>query len=299
MFSLSLALLSAILLGFYDVMKKESLNDNAVLPTLFFATFAGAVLFSLCLAGTWLFPESMRQAKLFVPQAGWQAHLMFFVKTIIVFISWITAYFAMKNLPLTITSPIRCSNPIWTLIGAIIIFHEKLSFYQWTGLSITLIFYYFFSLSGKKEGITFRNNKWVLLMIISTIVGSVSSLFDKYLVLHYNRIAMQTWYTIYMVPVSGATMYLFWYRKRKDLPAFQFRWTIPMIGILLAIADYVYFWSIDFPGSLIALISTLRRGSVIVAFAYGAMVFKEKNIGLKAFAVAGILAGIAMIILGK
>jgi bacterial/archaeal transporter family protein len=298
MLSLSLALISAILLGFYDVVKKESLNDNAVLPTLFFATFSGAVIFSLCLACTWLFPSSMKSAHLYVPQVSLHAHLMFIIKTVIVFIAWITAYFAMKNLPLTITSPIRCSNPLWTLFGAILIFHEKMNLYQWGGLLLTILFYYLFSLSGKKEGISFRNNKWVMLMVISTVVGAVSSLYDKYLVMHYDRIAMQTWYTIYMVPLSGVVMMLFWYKDR-NLRSFKWRWTIPMIGILLATADYVYFWSIDFPGSLIALISTLRRGSVIVAFAYGALVFKEKNIRLKALAVGGILAGIALIILGK
>ena len=36
---LLLAFLSATLLGFYDVFKKKSLKDNAVLPVLFLNTF--------------------------------------------------------------------------------------------------------------------------------------------------------------------------------------------------------------------------------------------------------------------
>ncbi len=298
MISLLLALVSAILLGFYDISKKESLNNNAVLPTLFFASLTGAIVFGLCLLLTFIFPEHMQQMHLYVPSAPWSAHLMFLLKTAIVFSSWVLAYFAMRHLPLTITSPIRCSNPIWTLIGAILIFHESLKFIQWIGIALTLIFYYLFSISGKKEGISFRNNKWVIFMVVSTIIGSISSLFDKYLVMHYDRIAMQAWYSIYMVPISGLVMMIFWFRDRKSI-TFRFRWTIPMIGILLAIADYVYFWAISFPGSLIALISTLRRGSVFVAFSYGAIVFKEKNIRTKAFIVGGIMIGIGLIIFGN
>ena len=299
MFSLLLAFGSAILLGFYDVFKKESLNNNAVLPTLFFASLAGGLIFLACLGMNVIDPVLMKHARLFIPAMSIEAHLMFFLKTIIVFASWVMAYFAMKNLPLTITSPIRCSNPVWTLIGAILIFHETMNLQQWIGLSLTILFYYLFSLSGEKEGISFKSNKWVLLMIISTIIGSISSLFDKYLVMHFDRVAMQAWYSIYMVPVTGIVMFIFWYRKRDTMPKFQLRWTIPMIGTFLAVADYLYFWSIDFPGSLIALISTLRRGSVFVAFLYGAFVFREKNIKMKALIVTGILAGVALIIFGR
>ena len=42
---LLLAFLSAALLGFYDVFKKKSLRDNAVLPVLFLNTLFSSLIF--------------------------------------------------------------------------------------------------------------------------------------------------------------------------------------------------------------------------------------------------------------
>ena len=42
---LLLAFLSATLLGFYDVFKKKSLKDNAVLPVLFLNTLFSSLIF--------------------------------------------------------------------------------------------------------------------------------------------------------------------------------------------------------------------------------------------------------------
>jgi transporter family protein len=72
-----------------------------------------------------------------------------------------------------------------------------------------------------------------------------------------------------------------------------------LIGITLTVADFIYFWALSQDGSLISIISTVRRGSVIVSFSLGAIIFKEKNIKIKALILAGILAGIGLIIWGS
>jgi bacterial/archaeal transporter family protein len=292
-----LALFSATLLGVYDVFKKYSLKDNTVIPVLFFSTLTSAIIFTpVVIYGTLGNPE--KGSLLDFSQIPLQAHLYFFIKSMVVGSSWILAYFAMKNLPITIASPIRSSGPLWTLVGALVIFSEHLNVWQWIGLTTTIFFYYLFGLSGLKEGISFRTNKWVLYMTLSTIVGSISSLFDKFLVMHYNRLAIQAWYHIYMVPLMLALMMLVWYPNRKKYTPFQWRYTIPLIGICLTSADFIYFWALSHPGALIAIISTVRRGSVLVSFSLGAVIFKEKNIKTKAIILAGILLGIAIIIIG-
>lgn len=293
-----LAAISAALLGIYDILKKKSLNNNAVIPVLFFSSLTSACIFTPIVIYSLIGNPSENSIFNFsaIPAS---AHLLFFIKSIIVGTSWTLAYFAIKNLPLTIVSPIRSSGPLWTLLGAILIFGEHLNYWQWIGLAITLFFYYLFSLSGIKEGISFRTNKWVLFMTLSTIVGSISSLYDKFLVAHYNRIAMQAWYHIYMVPLMLALLLIIWYPNRKKYTAFQWRWTIPFIGVCLTVADFIYFWSLSYPGSLIAIVSTVRRGSVLVSFSLGAIIFKEKNVKQKALILLGILLGIVIIILGE
>jgi transporter family protein len=292
------AVISAILLGVYDIFKKLSLKENAVLPVLFFSTLASSCLF-LPLIFLSDFNVIVPGGLGYIPHQPAIAHLYFIVKSIIVASSWVLAYFAMKHLPITIVSPIRSSGPLWTLIGAILIFGEALNGLQWLGLVLTIGFYYLFSLSGKKEGISFRTNKWVLYMTLSTVIGSISSLYDKFLVAHFDRMAMQCWFSVYMVPITASLLLFIWYPNRKKYAPFHWRPTILLIGITLTIADFVYFWAISQENSLISIISTVRRGSVVISFSLGAMLFKEQNIKIKALILVGILAGIGLIVLGS
>jgi transporter family protein len=292
-----LAALSAFLLGFYDIFKKISLQGNSVLPVLFFSTLTSAAIFTpLILVSR--FNPGIEGHLWFIKPQDLTSHLHFMLKSVIVGSSWVLAYFAVKHLPITIVSPIRSSGPMWTLLGAIFIFGEVLNVLQWVGLITTLAFYYLFSYSGKKEGISFRENKWVLYMTLSTIIGSISSLYDKYLIGHFDRMAMQCWFSIYMVPIMGALMLFVWIPNRHKYDKFEWRYTIMLIGATLTLADFIYFWALSYEDSLIAIVSTVRRGSVIVSFAAGAILFKEKNIRYKALILTGILAGIVLIILG-
>jgi transporter family protein len=293
-----LGVVSASLLGIYDIFKKFSLRDNAVLPVLFFSTLASAFIFTPILLVSHLNPGLEHHFWYIKPQSV-PAHLYFMLKSLIVGSSWLLAYFAVKHLPITIVSPIRSSGPMWTLFGAILIFGETMNLWQWTGLAVTIGFYYLFSLSGKKEGISFRTNKWVMFMTLATVIGSISSLYDKFLVAHFDRIAMQCWFSVYMIPITAALMLFVWLPNRKKYTPFQWRYTIMLIGATLTIADFVYFWALSYPGALIAIISTVRRSSVIVSFSLGAIIFKEKNIKHKALILIGILVGIGLIILGN
>lgn len=117
-----LALGSALLLGFYDVFKKVSLKGNAVIPVLAGSIFISAVLFAFCIVLSEMYPERMKAIAFYVPSIDWRTHLSIFIKASIVLGSWISAYFGMKYVPLTIFSPIRATQPIWTVLGAFIFF---------------------------------------------------------------------------------------------------------------------------------------------------------------------------------
>lgn len=294
-----LAFISSLLLGFYDAAKKLSLRDNAVIPVLFFACAAGAALFApiiLLSAGE---NAVLKHTILYVPTYPLSIHPWFFLKSIIVGSSWILAYFALRNLPLTIVTPIRSTGPLWTLAGSLIIFGERLTLLQWVGFLIALAFFYVFSLAGKHEGFSLRHNKWLLFMVLSTIMGSVSSLYDKYLIDRYDRMAVQAWFSVYMIVVMLPILTLLWYPKRKAYFPFQWRHSILFIGLLLSLADFAYFYALSMDGSLLAIISIFRRSSVLVSFTLGAWVFHESNIRRKGLALLGIVAGLIIIALGS
>lgn len=293
------AVLAAVFLGIYDVLKKVSLNNNAVLPTLLFSVTASALIFTPIIIGSNYNPEFFQSIGLYVPKVTMKEHGMIFIKSLIVVSSWIFAFFAMKNLPLTIVSPVRATGPFWTMIGAVIIFSEKLNAYQWIGLLITLTFFYLFSTTGKLEGIHFRRNKWIIFLIIGTLLGTVSGLYDKHIIRNVDRVAVQAWFSVYQVVIMLPVTAFIWYPKRLKYTKFQWRWTIPLIGVFLILTDYLYFYAISFPDSLISIISGIRRSGVIVPFIFAALIYKEKNIKKKGMYLAGILAGLFLMVLGS
>ncbi len=72
-----------------------------------------------------------------------------------------------------------------------------------------------------------------------------------------------------------------------------------MIGLFLVVADFLYFYAISYEGSLISVISALRRGGVIISFTLGAMMFNEKNVKQKGWLLIGILAGVIILLFGS
>lgn len=295
-----LALLSALLLGIYDVFKKLSVNGNAVFPVLLISAITGAVLFIPPTLGSWLFPTFFQSIHLYVPPITLREHGLIFLKTMLVVSSWILAFSALKRLPITIVTPIRATGPIWTLIGAILIFNERLNWLQWAGVITTLGFFYLLSTAGRLEGIHFRKNIWILFIVGATLLGASSGLYDKFIVRKIDRLAVQAWFSFYqvvvMLPVLAAVR---WSRPKNKRIPFEWRWSIPAIGVFLLLADFAYFYALSYEDSMISIISALRRGGVLIAFITGAFLFCEHNIRQKGLYLLGILAGILLISLGS
>jgi transporter family protein len=292
-------LLSAVFLGIYDIFKKTSLNENAVMPVLFFATLTSAAIFLPIITGSAFYPEPFQQIGLFAPRLTLGEHLQVLLKAAIVISSWVLAFFALKNLPISIFAPIRATSPLWTLIGAIIIFQEQLNLLQWLGITLTLLFFFLFSTAGKREGIHFQKNKWVFFVIAATMLGAISGLYDKFIIGRIDRIAVQGWFSFYQVAIMLPLLAIIWYPSRKQTTKFRWRWAIPLIGVTLVVADFLYFYALSIEDSMISIIAALRRSSVLIAFILGALIFKEQNLKSKGIFLLGILAGILMITLGS
>lgn len=295
-----IGIIAAVLLEIYDIFKKTSLNNNAVMPVLFISIASSSVLFYIPLiAGSKIFPEIFTAVDLFVPSISLREHLLIFLKSVIVLSSWILAFFAIKHLPLTIVTPIRATAPLWTLLGALVIFSERLNMLQWVGLLVTLSFFYLFSTTGKLEGIHFRKNKWILLIILATLLGSASGLYDKYIVKEIDRLSVQTWSGIYQLLMMIPILVFLWYPNRKNSTKFQWRLSIPFIGIFLVLTDFFYFYALSYPDVLISVLSGIRRSGVIVPFVFAALFFKENNIKKKSIFLTGIIIGVMLMVFGS
>ncbi len=289
-----LTLTSAFFIGFYEVAKKHAVKDNAVWLVLLYTSLVGAVIFTpfIILSRLNLISTDFI---LYVPAINLKEHLFILIKTSVVLSSWVLSYFALKHLPITIVAPIRSTSPLWTILGALIIYQEVLNTQQWVGIAITLFFFFLFSVAGKKEGISFKSNYWVWLAIIAAMLSSSSALLDKHLIKNINKVAVQAYFTVYQLVLLLPLVLVI--RKKNPLSlAFQWRWTIPIIAIFLLLADFFYFAALNYEDSLLAVISTIRRGSVIITFALGAWIFKEKNLWRKGIFLLGILTGLTILL---
>ena len=205
----------------------------------------------------------------------------------------------MKHLPITIASPVKATQPVWVVLGGVLVFGEKLNVYQWLGVGVTLLSFYLFSVVGKKEGISVRSNKWIWFIVLATLTGALSGLYDKYLLGHIDHNAVQVYYTLYQCLLMGLITLFLWYPTRDKTTPFQFRWAIAGISILLVAADFAYFYALSLPGSMISIISTIRRSGVVVPFIVGALFFKDKNVKLKMIDLLGVLLGMIFLYLGS
>ena len=300
---LSLAFLSAALLGFYDSCKKEALGGNAVLPVLFLNTlfcsliFTPFILLSYCTSA--LDGSILKVAE----YGGWAVQKWILLKSVIVLSSWTLGYYGMKYLPLTIVGPINATRPVLVLVGAMLILGRKLNHLQWIGVLLAVVSFFMLSRSGKKEGIDFEHNVWIYAVVGAAILGAVSGLYCKFLMdpdgLALDKMTVQSWYNIYQCGMMGVMMLLIWYPHREKTTPFRWRWSIIFISIFLSVADFVYLYALSMPVSMISIVSMCVRGSVVVSFLFAAIVFKEKNLRSKAIDLALVLLGMVFLYLGS
>jgi len=292
-----LAFVSAFLLGCYDICKKKSLNGNAVIPVLFFNTLISSIIFIPFVILSF-FTDVLDGTVFYVPRVSFTTHGMVMLKSVIVLSSWLTGYFSVKNLPLTIVGPIKATQPMATLTGAIIIFGERLNMYQWTGVLLSILSFYLLSISGKKEGINFSHNKWIFYAVLSIIFGAISGLYDSYLMKSLDVMTVQVWFNVYQFLLMIPVLMLLWYPRRKQTTRFSWKWSIIFISLFLAMADWVYFYALSYPDAMISIVSMIRRSSVIVTFIAGALFFSEKNLKNKAFDLFLVILGMIFLYLG-
>lgn len=293
------AFLSALMLGLYDVAKKRSLTGNAVVAVLWFNTLISTVIFLPVVLDSELMLGILSDTSLSYEPTNHSSHLLVAIKAVITLSSWICGYYAMKHLPLSIVGPVNATRPVVVLVGAVLLFGERLNMWQWGGVLLTIASLYLLSLSSKKENVSF-SSRHAVAMFMAMLLGAVSGLFDKYIISEHSLDPMfvQSWFSIYQLAIMTVLLLVIWY-PRRNVDKFHWSWAIPLISIFVSLADYCYYHAIDMDGSMIAVISMIRRFSVVVSFVCAAVIFGEKNLKSKALDMVLILVGMMLLAIGS
>jgi len=281
-----LSLISALLLGIYDITKKKALDHNNVMWVLFATSAISTLLLS----------------PFFRTSGNVNDILVLGPKAVLVTLSWISGLIGMKLLPMTIAGTIKASRPVFVILMCVIIFGETLTVMQWAGVVVAISALFMLSRSSKKEGIVFTHSKGVLWMSVSVVAGVTSALYDKFVIssLHLEPMFVQCWSNLWITIMMGIVLssQILW-RRNDDSVRFRWDWGLVLTSVLIVSADAAYFYALAQEGSMLSIISLLRRFSVVVTFVLGAIIFKETNLKDKAIDLAVLLAGITILVFNE
>ena len=285
------SVLSAVFLGFYDVAKKHSLRSNDVLHVLFFSTLFSSIILAA-----------------FLSHGTLDEHLKLVLKALIVTSSWVSGLMAMQLLPLTTVSMVKASRPVFVLLFSLLLFGERLNALQWAGSLISFYALFMLSRTSGREGISFTRSRGMLYLLISVATGVASALYDRHIMQSLEPLFVQSWTNVYITAIMALLLLgmKLWTGRRAAsegasewFKPFRWDWTLLLIAVLITLADFLYFYALSCPDTMLSIVSVVRRSSVIVPFIFGALMLREKNIRAKAVDLAVLLAGMFLIVLGS
>lgn len=295
---IALGLLAGLILGTYDFLTKLALKEKNVLEVVFWCSVLGALIWAPFFYAPDSWSNALHSAALAPQHLSFEQQMAVLPKSIMMVMTWILSYYSVKHLPLSISAGVRASGPLWTALGAVLLLSERLSWWQWLGLAVSMGSYYLFSLIGQKEGISFKRNLWVLSMVAATLLSSANALYDKYILatLHMDLAAVQAYSALQRGAI--ALLLLPWiFRGMEAISLLTRNWAIPAIAFAYVLAEYIYLAAVQIDGAQISVISVLRRTNLIMVFALSAIFFNERFIRQKIIAISGVLIGITLTIL--
>ena len=295
-----LALISAVMLGFYDVAKKYALKRNGIYFVILAAT-AFSTLF-LC-------P--------FLSAGPAAYHLKIAVKALIVTVTWLSGMEALRLLPITTVSTFKASRPMFVVLFSIIIFGERLNVWHWLGVAAVAVALWLLGAASGKEGFRFGSGRGFWALVISMATGVASALWDKYIIKSFVfdgplspvyaalpaelqvPLFLQSWTNLYITAILAVIVAVKAIREGSAREHFRWDWALLAIAVLITLSDAVYFLAISQEGSLLSVIALVRRFSIVVTFVVGAIIFREGKIKGKSVALAFMIAGILLLMFGS
>ena len=276
-----LAVLSALLLGLYDVAKKKALQENGVFTVLLVATALSTLFLS----------------PFFKPGPA-EDLLRLALKAVLVTLSWISGMIGLKLLPLTTVSTIKGSRPVFVVLFSIILFGERLNWMQWTGVALALLALWLLGRTSRSDGTVKARRTGIIWMGVSIVTGVASALYDKHIIQGMEPLFVQCWTNLFITVILAVCVLVLHFTSRQQAP-FKWDWTLVLVAVLITGADALYFFALKQPDAMLSIISVIRRSSVLVTFIFGAIIFKEGHLRAKGLNMLLMAAGVVLLLIGS
>lgn len=274
-----LVLLYGLLRGTRDIIKKRAMEISSTMEVLFFYTFLSFLLVSY---------EGGNAIKIDYSYIGLIA-----VKSLMVFISWLCGFSALKKLPVSFYGVIELSSVLFATAMGVFFLGEHMTLFKCIGTFIVMLG--LFLVNKRKQTANPKNEisiGYVSLALAGCLFSSVSGVMDKVLMKHMDSGQLQFWFMLLMT-----LMYLGFMLVRHTKIHISALWKNPWIivlAVLFVIGDRALFLANSFPQSEVTIMTLLKRSSCFVTILGGALFFKEKNILYRLTCGLIIIAGIAV-----
>ena len=217
---------------------------------------------------------------------------------------------ALKRLPLTVVSTVKGSRPMFVVLFSILVFGEHLSAWQWTGVALVFLSLYLTGRTSRGDGPKDVRMSGFIWIGISVASGVASALYDKNLLRGMEPMFVQCWTNLFI------TVLLAFCLAGQNLIAraleaggkpglikaeapLKWDWWMLITAVLITEADALYFFALKEPDALLSILSTIRRGSVVVTFICGVVFFKEKNAKAKSLTMLVMIIGVLILLFAK
>ena len=275
-------LLSATFLGIYEVLKKVSLKKSNVFEVLFFYCLS-AFICALLIAGNRVLELTFLDG------------VFILIKSLVIVFNWALVLKAMDKLDVGIVLPFGLINTILVVFASAIFFKEAIRWVHFVSLGFISVGIMLVAMVAKKDSLESKKNnyKYLWLLVIGSFLGAISGLLDKYIlnVRQVNSYTFLTWFMFFNTLLYGC-VYLF---RNKKIEWRKLIINYPMIitGVMIALADISYYYSIVLPGAQLSLIAILRKLSVVIATVLASIFLKEKGLIKKLGILFIMLIGVA------
>ena len=158
------------------------------------------------------------------------------------------------------------------------IFKEEITWVHFVSLLFISIGIILLSFIVERDEKKKSNYKYLLLLFVANVLGTMSALLDKYLI-NYRQVEWQKilFYFFLFNTIIYGIIYLIKNRK-IEMSKLVKNYGLIITGVSIALADGFYYYAIGYPDSEISMISIIRKFSVVISTILAGFLLKEKKI---------------------
>ena len=223
---------------------------------------------------------------------SFNSYYLIMLKSFCVFLGWLTGFYVIKKIDISVYSIIMLSKVIFTGVLSVIFLNEQINFNKILGFIIISFAIVLVNVNKTKKVIKL---KYIFLTLISSFLISTSLFLDKVILKSTSNFSLQFYYTLTLI--IFLLIYLIIKSEALNFSYAKKSYSVINLGIITFIADYIHFVAASHPNSSVVVMTLTRHSSLIITVFLGSLIYKEKNLLLKFIAVLIIIAGLVLTVI--